>query len=139
MIRSLKAGSGSLLAVALTFCAAVTLPRFLLDSTDSIQPASLPWALVLTFYWCAPLAVLVAFARTSVLGVVGAGAYVIGTGFWLAAVYRNEDSTAAFGVFFGPLYFGVGVAVLLAVEALWIRMAGPKRRSPSDSMPRSSS
>jgi hypothetical protein len=102
-------------------CVAVSLPRFLLDSTDSIQRATVPWAVALTVWWCLPLVWLLRTARSTVVARGGSAAYVVFAGFSLAATYRNTHSTAAFGIVFWPPYLAAGIAVLLGVEALVFR------------------
>ena len=94
-------------------CVAVTLPRFLLDTTDSIQRMPVPWAAALTAWWCLPLLGLLTTARVA--------------GLSLAATYRNTHSTAAFGIYFMPLYLAAGVGVLLGVEALVVRRQKQER------------
>lgn len=102
-------------------CAAVTLPRFLLDSTDSIQRMGVLWSIGLTMWWGAPLALLVTSARSAVLRRVGPVAYLAVASLVLAAVYRDTSSTAAFGLFFVPLYLVVAVGVALGVELAVMR------------------
>jgi hypothetical protein len=102
-------------------CVAVTLPRFLLDSTDSIQPMAVPWAVALTAWWCLPLLWLLRTARSSATAWAGSATYVAVAGCSLAATYRNTHSTAGFGIMFVPVYLAVGVGLLLGLEALVVR------------------
>lgn len=95
---------------------AVTLPRFLFDSADSIQPMGLAAALILTAVWCLPLWLFVRFSPSTLVAIVGSTVYIIGAALLLAATYRSDHSTAAFGAFFGPFYFAVAVGLVLAAE-----------------------
>jgi hypothetical protein len=102
-------------------CVAVTLPRFLLDSTDSIQRLAVPWAAALTAWWCLPLLWLLRTARSRAAAWAGSAGYIAAAGFSLAATYRNTHSTTGFGIMFVPVYLAAGVGLLLGLEALVIR------------------
>jgi hypothetical protein len=56
--------SGVVVWLPLAALAAVSFPRFLLDSTDSIQPAPPWWAAAMTAWWCLPLLPLLRAARS---------------------------------------------------------------------------
>jgi hypothetical protein len=103
-------------------CVGVSFPRFLLDSTDSIQPASLPWAALMTAWWCLPLVWLLRSARSAAVAWVGSLIYLVFAAFSQAAAYRDTHSTAIFGVAFWPPYLAAGIAVLLGLEALAVRL-----------------
>lgn len=118
-------GRGNSRWLPLPACVAVTAPRFLLDSADSIQRMSLPWAVAMTGWWCLPLLWMLGTARSKRLARVGGGAYVIFAALILTAIYRDTHSTAGFGILFVPAYLGGGIAVLLWIEALVVRRHRP--------------
>lgn len=103
-------------AVALTACAAVTLPRFLSDEGPSIRRMTWQWATGVTLWWLLPLALFLLSVRTRVLLIVGAVAYVATAAVVLAAVYEDEHSTAAFGIVFTPICLCVAVAMVVGGE-----------------------
>jgi hypothetical protein len=109
-------GSALVVAVALVACVGVTLPRFLFDEAASIRHMSLVPALVATVWWLIPLFVFVLRVRSRAVLVVGAVAYISTAGLSLAATYRNDHSTAAFGIFFVPPLLIAAVAIVLALD-----------------------
>lgn len=103
-------------------CAAVTFPRFLLDSADSIQRVGLVWALGLTAWWCLPLLWFTATAHSAALWWAGSAAYVSFAAWSLAATYGNTHSTAGFGLFLVPIYLaGVAMAIVGTEQLLRTR------------------
>lgn len=107
--------------VSAVAAAAITMPRFLFDSTDSIQPLSFPWAIGLTVWWCAPLLLLMTAARLPLVRYGGAVAYLVGTASVLSAVYGDTSSTAIFGIVFVPAYLTVAVALVVGADRIVFR------------------
>jgi hypothetical protein len=110
------------MGLPLAGCFGVTFPRFLIDSTDSIQPMPLPWAALMASWWCLPLLWLLRSARSATLAWAGSVSYVVFAAFSQAATYRDTHSTAIFGVAFWPPYLAIGIAVLLGLEAVAMRV-----------------
>jgi hypothetical protein len=107
--------------VAVAAAIAITMPRFLLDSTDSIQSLSVPWAVGLTAWWCAPLFLLMTTARLPVIRYGGVLAYLAVAALVLPAVYRDTSSTAIFGVVLVPVYLTMAVVVVVGADRLVCR------------------
>jgi hypothetical protein len=107
----------------------VTFPRFLLDSGESIQRMTVPWAAAVTVWWCLPLLGLLLGSQSRMLRWGGSMIYVGVAAWTLAGVYRSESSTAVFGIVFPPLYLALAVAVLLGLEAVTLRRGRPNRQA----------
>ena len=111
-------------ALALMACCVATTPRFLFDHAPSIQRMSAPWALALTTWWLLPLSLFLLAARSTLALVVGGTGYVAAAAYLLAATYRNEHSTAGFGIVFTPIYLSFALLALIGLERL-ARSLGP--------------
>ena len=113
--------SSPIAAVAVLACVGATLPRFLFDEAASIRHMPFVPAVFATAWWLIPLVVFLLGVRSSVVLVAGAVGYVLTAGLSLAATYRNDHSTAAFGIYFVPPLLIVGVVLLLVVDRLFDR------------------
>jgi hypothetical protein len=102
--------------------AGVTAPRLLLDEASAIRPMAFWWTALFTAWWAAPLALLLIAARTTLVVGLGGAGYIVIAAVLQAAAYRNEHSTAFFGVLFTPAFLTVGVILLLLGEevAKWL-------------------
>jgi hypothetical protein len=110
-------------ALAVLACVAVTLPRFLLDSADSIQRMTLVQAAGVAAWWLAPLTWFLWVVRSTVVLVTGAALYVATAALLLPSMYANDSSTAGLGIVFGPAYLAFAAAVVLAAERLVVLLA----------------
>jgi hypothetical protein len=110
-------------AVAALACVAVTLPRFVLDSADSIQRMTPLQAAGVAAWWVAPLMWFLWVARSTIVLVTGAALYVAAAALLLPSMYANDSSTAGLGIVFGPAYLAFAAAVVLAAERLVLLLA----------------
>jgi hypothetical protein len=123
MVQRARSRRGLCGALATLACVAVTFPRFLLDSADSIQKMTPLQAAGVAAWWLAPLMWFLWVARSTIVLVTGAALYVATVALLLPSVYANDSSTAGLGIVFGPAYLAFAAALLLAAERLVVRLA----------------